>query len=88
MVIVQEDELNRTRLRTVIVVAVTSNLDLATWPGNVLLPVEESGLDKPSVANVTQLWAIDRVRLDRRVSALSPRLMSSLDDGLRLVLNL
>ncbi len=85
-VVVSSDRFNRSRLGTVIVAAITSNLRLATAPGNVVLP--EELLSKPSVINVTQVLAIDRQLLDRRVAALAPIEVGELDRGLRLVLEL
>lgn len=85
-VVVSSDRFNRSRLGTVIVAAITSNLRLATAPGNVVLPDEL--LPKPSVINVTQLLAIDRQLLDRRIAALPPIEVGELDRGLRLVLGL
>lgn len=85
-VVVSSDRFNRSRLATVIVAAITSNLRLATAPGNVLLPAEL--LPKPSVINVTQLVAIDRGQLDHRIVPLPPVEMLQLDQGLSLVLGL
>lgn len=85
-VVVSSDRFNRSRLGTIIVAAITSNMRLATAPGNVVLPDEL--LPKPSVINVTQLLAIDRQLLDRRIAALAPIEIRELDQGLRLVLGL
>ncbi|MEO9221429.1 MAG: type II toxin-antitoxin system PemK/MazF family toxin, partial [Mycobacteriaceae bacterium] len=68
------------------VAAITSNVRLATAPGNVMLPA--GMLPKPSVVNVTALLAIDRQLLDRRISALASIEVRELDEGLRLVLGL
>lgn len=69
-VVVSSDRFNRSRIATVIVTAVTSNLRLAEAPGNVALPQETTGLDRPSVANVSQLLTVDRAVLDNRIGAL------------------
>ncbi|MBN1421990.1 MAG: type II toxin-antitoxin system PemK/MazF family toxin [Planctomycetes bacterium] len=86
--VVQADVLNRSRIRTVIVTAITSNIDLAAAPGNVLLLPEESGLSKESLVNVTQLFTLDRSRLIERAGALPAGAMHALEDGLRLSLSL
>ncbi len=85
-VVVSSDRFNRSRLGTVIVAAITSNMRLVTAPGNVVLPDEL--LPKPSVINVTQLLAIDRQLLDRRIAMLAAIEVRELDEGLRLVLGL
>lgn len=64
VVIVQGDALNRSRLRTVVCVALTSNLKWRAAPGNVLLPARRTGLDRDSVANVSQVITLDRDHLE------------------------
>ena len=86
--VVSADRFNRSRIATVIVAAVTSNTRLADAPGNVALPAGSSGLPKDSVVNVSQLLAVDRGLLDRRIGMLSSAQLAVLDRGLRLVLGL
>ena len=88
VVVVQADAFNRSRIGTVIVAAITSNLGLAAAPGNVLLTGDDSGLARESVANVSQVLTLDRRFLTARVAALPPDAMASIDRGLRLVLAL
>lgn len=88
LVIVQADAFNRSRLRTVIGVAVSTNLILAEMPGNVLIEAGVSGLPSDSVANVTQLVTVDRTFLGERVGVLPGRVMRAIDEGLLSVLSL
>ena len=88
VVIVQAREFNRSTVRTVIVAVVTGNLKWANAPGNVFLSTDVSGLRNPSVINVLQVLTIDRTRLSQCVSLLSPEVMTALDKGLRLALEL
>jgi len=60
VLVVQSDAFNRSRIRTVIAVALTSNLRLVEAPGNVLVPANTSGLPKDSVANVSQVLTLDK----------------------------
>src|SRR5438309_8723107 len=71
VLIVQGDALNRSRVATVVCVPLTSNLRWADAPGNVLLPARSTGLPKDSVANVSQIIAIDRTLLTERVGRIS-----------------
>jgi mRNA interferase MazF len=87
-VVVSSDRFNASRLATVIVAAVTSNLKLAGAPGNLALTPAESGLPKASVINVTQLLSIDRGLLQDHIGVLGPGRLRALDEGLRLVLDL
>lgn len=88
LLIVQSDPFNRSRIETVIGVALTSNLRLVEAPGNVLLPKRASGLPRDSIANVSQVVTVDRDVLTERIGKLSADLMASVDHGLRLVLDL
>jgi mRNA interferase MazF len=88
VVVVQANSFNRSRIRTVIAVVLTSNLRLTEAPGNVLVPASDSGLPKDSVANVSQVITMDRTFLTERCGLLRAHLIRSIDDGLRLVLSL
>jgi mRNA interferase MazF len=88
VVIVQCDELNASRLRTAIVVVMTSNLRRAEALGNVLCPARATKLPKDSVVNATQLATLDQSSLLEHVGALPAALLAKVDDGLRLVLGL
>ena len=70
VVVVQTDAFNRSRLATVVCVALTSNLRWADAPGNVLLAARSTGLPKDSVANVSQIVTLDREVLTSRVGTL------------------
>jgi mRNA interferase MazF len=86
VVVVQSDPFNRSRIATVIVAIVTSNLALADAPGNVSVGKPESGLAKPSVVNVSQIITLDRELLTQRVRGLPAETMRQIDEGLRLAL--
>jgi mRNA interferase MazF len=88
VLVVQADSFNRSRIQTVIIAVITSNLELADAPGNVLLPAQATGLPRDSVANVSQLITLDRSFLDARAGMLPRRLQGSVDAGLRGVLEL
>jgi mRNA interferase MazF len=88
ILIVQADAFNRSRLRTVLGVVLSSNPKLLDAPGNVLLPREPTGLPKEAVANVTQILTLDEDYLTERTGRVSTRLMAHVDAGLKLVLDL
>lgn len=79
---------NDSRIATVLVAVITSNLALAAAPGNLRVSKAQSGLDRPSVVNVSQLLTLDRRLLGDAVRALPVGLMRRVDEGLRLVLGL
>lgn len=88
LLIVQADAFNRSRIRTVIGVALSSNTALLDAPGNVLVPAKRSGLPRDSVANVSQIVTLDRDFLREKVGKVPPRLMAQIDAGVCLVLDL
>ena len=88
VLIVQADAFNRSRLRTILGVLLTSNTRLLDAPGNALLPAASTGLPKDSVANVTQVVTLDKAYLSNRVGQVSRKLMARVDSGLRRVLDL
>jgi mRNA interferase MazF len=88
VMVVQGDAFNRSRLATVTVVALTSNIRLVDAPGNVLIPARASGLPRDSVANVTQIITVNRDLLTGRVRPLAPALLKQVDEGLRFALDL
>jgi mRNA interferase MazF len=86
--VVQADAFNRSRIATVVIALLTSNLKLADAPGNVVVRARESGLPRDSVVNVTQLYTVDKSMLTQRCGHLGGRTMRLVDAGLRLVLEL
>jgi len=88
ILVVQSDAFNRSRLRTVLGVVLTSNARLLDAPGNVLLPATSTGLPKDSVVNVTELVTLDVDFLTERAGRIPPGLMAQVDAGLKLVLDL
>ena len=88
VLVVSSDEFNRSRIRTVLVAAVTGNLGLSEAPGNVLVESLETGLPGDSVVNVSQLATLDKSFLNDKVGSLGSRTMVTVEVGLRTALEL
>ncbi len=88
VLVVQDDTFNQSRIGTVIVVVITSNIQLAEAPGNVLLPSEVSGLSRDSVVNVSQILTVDKTFLVEHIGSLPNYLQEDVDEGLRTILYL
>ena len=86
VLVVQGDALNRSRLKTVVGMPLTSNLRWAEAPGNVLLPAKTTSLPKDSVANTSQLVTLDRDLLTAEVGKLSKRQLDLVLSGIDIVL--
>jgi mRNA interferase MazF len=76
---------NHSRLRTVLVCALTSNLKRAEAPGNVLLEEGEANLPKRSVVVASQVFSVDKAQLGEMIGMLSPKRVRQILDGLRLL---
>ena len=85
-VVIQNNVFNQSRIRTVVVCAITSNVRLAAAPGNVRLPRGEANLPKASVVNVSQLYTVDRTDLVEKIGSLSPARMDQVLEGVRLLI--
>ena len=88
MVVIQNDTANQSAIHTVIVCALTTNLRLASVPGNVLLDPGEGGTTSESVVNVSQVYTVDKTELtdDVYIGTLSPHRMDDIIAGVKLFL--
>jgi len=84
--ILQGDALNRTTIQTAVAVVLTSNVRAASAAGNVLLTKKDTGLDRDSVANVSQLATIDRGRLRNHSERLPPAKIQAILRGIDIML--
>lgn len=87
-VIVSSDAFNASPIGTVIVVPLTSNMHHANLPGGVLVRSKGAGLPKPSVANATQVFTVDRIQLVEQAGIVSRAESEAIDVALRLVLQI
>lgn len=87
-IVVQSDSVREPRVRSFLVVPLTSRLHLQELPGNVRLSRRSTGLSKPSVANVYDVQKVLRLDLLGRSAALPPGVLGEVEDGLRLVFQL
>lgn len=88
VLIIQANPFNESRIATIVVAIITSNLGLADYPGNVRISKTESGLSKPSVVNISQLMTLDRSLFTSRVKMLPSSSLVKINEGIRLILAL
>ncbi len=84
-VVIQNNIFNRSRINTVVVCALTSNLSRVNSPGNVLLDLGEANLSKQSVVVVSQVFSVDKTQLDEYIGTLSKRRIRQILDGIKLL---
>lgn len=88
VVIVQADHFTESFIRTVVVIVVTTNLELLKGRGNVLLPAARAGLERDSVANISQIISADKSALTEFIGEVPLNLLERIEDGLRHILDL
>lgn len=82
-VVIQDDVINRSRINTVVVCALTSNIKRANDPGNVLLDVGEANLPKQSVVEVSKVSTVDKTQLGEYIGSLSEERIDQILAGMR-----
>ena len=85
-VVIQNDATNQSRISTVVVCALTSNLRRAGVAGNILLAEGEGGLPKPSVVLTSQVMTFDKSELREYIGALSRKVVRKILNGVNLIL--
>ena len=88
VIILQDNSFNKSKIRTTVVLSISTNILLADAPGNVLLKKKESRLPKDGVINVTQISTIDKQRLIEKIGFISTTTEERIDAGVKLVLGL
>jgi mRNA interferase MazF len=88
VLVVSADAFNRSRIKTVTVVVITSNLRLGAAPGNVALAASSAGLDRDSVINVSQVVTLNKSDLSKRLGNVDGLKLEQVEAGLRLALGL
>ena len=81
VLVLQCDDFNRSRIATVLIASLTSQLKWSRNPGNLGLTARETGLDRASVVNVSQISSIDRRQLEERVGRVSDASLAKVLDG-------
>jgi len=87
VLIIQNDVINRSNIRTIICAVITSNIKQAQVPGNILLEKSNTGLDKTSVINFSQIITVDKTRFIEQVSMLPKNYITKINESIRYVFN-
>ena len=85
-VVIQNNIFNKSRINSVVVCAVTSNLKWAKSPGNILLKKGEGNLSKDSVVNITQIETIDKSFFIEKIGSLSPSSIKQIIEGVKFLI--
>jgi len=85
-VVIQNDLLNRSNIRTTVVSLLTSNMKLSEVPGNVILHKGSANLPKPSVVVVSQIATVDKNRLIEKIGTLDQDKIAEILSGCQMVI--
>ena len=85
-VVIQNNLFNHSRINTVVVCVLTSNLKRASAPGNVLLEPGEANLPKQSVINISQIFTVDKTELGEKIGTLAAKRIGEILDGVSLLI--
>jgi len=88
VLIIQNDVFNNSKINTTIVIPLTTNLLLAEAPGNMIITGSESKLKKDSVIIISQIEAIDRQRLIKKITAVDGAIIKKVEDSIMFVLGM
>jgi mRNA interferase MazF len=88
VLIVQSNAFNESAIETIVVLPLTSNLNLLEAPGNVLVKAKSSGLSRDSVVLVPQFYAMDISRFIEKIGKVNKGTLEEVEDGIKLVLEL
>ena len=84
--VIQNNLFNLSRISTVVVCALTSNIKRAEAPGNVLLQKGEANLPQKSVVNISQVFTVNKSELTERIGQVSSRRLQEILDGIQLLI--
>ncbi len=85
-VVIQNNAFNFSKINTVVLCALTTNLKRASSPGNIMLKKNEGGLTKKSVVNITQLLTVNKSELNEKIGQLSKHRVNEIIEGLEVLL--
>jgi len=85
VLVIQNDVINRSEIRTIICAVITSNTKHAQVPGNILLEKSISGLEKTSVVNFSQVITVDKTRFTEQVSMLPKNFITKINESIRYI---
>ena len=84
-IVIQNNLFNDSRINTTVVCSLTSNLNRAKAPGNVMLNKGEANLSKQSVVNISQIFTVNKADLIEKIGQVSEKRMLEILDGIKLL---
>jgi mRNA interferase MazF len=85
-VVVQNNIFNKSKINTVVLCSITSNLRRAEAPGNITLKKGEGNLKKKSIINISQIITVNKSDLTEKIGYLNPARIVEILSGIKLLL--
>jgi mRNA interferase MazF len=85
-VVIQNNVFNESKIASVVVCALTSNLKRVKAPGNVLIRKGEGNITKDSVVNISQIATVDKTDLVEKIGSLPTLKIADIIDGVKLLI--
>lgn len=85
-IVIQNNIFNESKINTVVVCALTSNIKRASAPGNILLKKGEGNLPKDSAVNISQIITVNKSDLVEKIGSLSPAKVKQIIEGVKLLI--
>ena len=82
-VVIQDNVINRSRIHTVVMCALTTNSKRANVPGNVLLEAGEANLPKQSIVVVSQVSTVAKAQLGEYIGSLTQQRINQILAGMQ-----
>ncbi len=82
-VVIQDNILNRSRIDTVVVCALSTNMKRAKSPGNILLEKGEANLPKQSIVVVSQVSTVNKTQLGEYIGSLTKQRIHQILTGMQ-----
>ncbi len=84
-IVIQNNLFNASKINTVVVCSLTSNIKRAEAPGNVLLQKGEANLPKKSVVNISQIFTVNKSDLANKIGQVLEKRFNEILDGIKLL---
>jgi len=84
-IVIQNNLFNSSRINTVVMCSLTSNLKRGASPGNVVLKKGEANLSKKSVVNITRIYTVDKNDLHEKIGKVTAERIREILMGIQLL---
>ena len=85
-IVIQNNLFNSSKINTVVMCSLTSNLKRGLSPGNVVLKKGEADLPQKSVVNITQIYTVNKNDLCEKIGQVNSERIKEIILGIQLLI--